>query len=599
GEQVLCVANLSRFAQPVELDLTAYQGMLPVEMLGYVEFPVIRRGTYPLTLGPYAFMWFELHGDPQAVAARTSQTLETEVPLDASEGWDALLEGYQRGRLEALILPRFLATQRWFGGKTRQITGTSIVDWGPLSASEAVVALVQVAYEGGEADQYVLPLAMAFGEAADRVVAATPGSVLCAVTVRERVGVCHDALVNETASAALLACIDGDATLPTRHGLLRGVAGRTFTAVRGSGDATLQPRQAAGEQSNTSVIYGDRFILKLFRRHQTGINPDCEVDRFLTEQARFDHVPPFAGSIEYHARDRETATIAMLQGLVASEGDGWTGALEELQRYYEACAPKPIPDKPPDAREYVGIYLDAAAVLGRRTAELHLALASGTRDPAFAPEPLTPDDLAHLATGLHDRAARAFDLMKDQLPRLPDEAVEEAGLVLRRRREFLARLRGLEGSEIGGLRIRIHGDYHLGQVLRMKGDYVILDFEGEPARPLAERRVKHSPLKDVAGMVRSFSYAAYAALLGYTARHPEEVDRLEPWAHLWQRSTAAEFLRAYREAAGAGGFLPPTPAGVEALLRAYLVDKALYEFLYEMDNRPTWVRIPLWGLSSL
>jgi maltose alpha-D-glucosyltransferase/alpha-amylase len=189
--------------------------------------------------------------------------------------------------------------------------------------------------------------------------------------------------------------------------------------------------------------------------------------------------------------------------------------------------------------------------------------------------------------------------MKDHLPRLPDEAVEEAGLVLRRRRELLARLRGLEGADIGGLRIRIHGDYHLGQVLRVKGDYVILDFEGEPARPLAERRAKHSPLKDVASMVRSFSYAAYSALLGYTARHPEEVDRLEPWARLWERSTAAEFLRAYREAAVAGGFLPPTPAGVDALLRAYLVDKALYELLYEMDNRPTWVRIPLWGLSSL
>jgi maltose alpha-D-glucosyltransferase/alpha-amylase len=597
-ERVLCIANLSRFAQPVELDLSAFQGMLPVEMLGYVEFPVIGRDAYRLTLSPYAFMWFELHGDPQAVAARTSQTLETEVPLDASEGWDGLLEGYQRGSMEARILPRFLANQRWFGGKARQITGTSVRDWGRLGASEAVVALVEVSYEKGDRDQYVVPLAMTFGEAADRVVATSPGTVLCAVAVGERIGICHDALGDPAAASAFLACIDGEARLSTRHGFLEGVPGRTFNVLRGAADATLQPRQAAGEQSNTSVIYGDRFILKLFRRHQTGINPDCEIDRFLTDDARFAHVPPFAGSIAYH-RDGQMATVALLQGLVPSEGDGWTGALEELQRYYEACAPKPSPPEPPDAREYVGIYLDAAAVLGRRTAELHLALASHTDDPAFAPEPFEPDHLTELAAGIQERAARAFEHLKDQLPRLPDEAVEEAGLVLRRRREFLGRLRGLEGAEVGGQRIRIHGDYHLGQVLRTKGDYFILDFEGEPARPIAERRAKHSPLKDVAGMVRSFSYAAYAALLAYTARHSEETTRLEPWARLWERSTAAEFLRAYREVAADTGLLPPTPAGVDAMLRAYLLDKAVYELLYELNNRPSWARIPLWGLSSL
>jgi maltose alpha-D-glucosyltransferase/alpha-amylase len=180
---------------------------------------------------------------------------------------------------------------------------------------------------------------------------------------------------------------------------------------------------------------------------------------------------------------------------------------------------------------------------------------------------------------------------------LPDEAVEDAGLVLRRRREILTRLRDLD-HDIGGRRIRVHGDYHLGQVLRVKGDYVILDFEGEPMRSLDERRVKHSPLRDVAGMLRSFSYAAYAALLGYTARRPEEVERLEPWARLWERSTSAEFRRAYGEGVAGSNLLPRTEAGVEALLQTYLVDKALYELLYELDNRPTWVRIPLWGLLS-
>jgi maltose alpha-D-glucosyltransferase/alpha-amylase len=344
------------------------------------------------------------------------------------------------------------------------------------------------------------------------------------------------------------------------------------------------------------VFFADRLILKLYRRHEVGVNPECELDQFLTERAHFTHVPPYAGSLEYE-HDGQSATLGILQGVVPSEGDGWTGAMDELQRYYEACAPKPFPAGSPDPREHVGIYLDAAATLGRRTAELHLALASAGDDPDLAPEPLGPEDLTRLANDFHDRAARAFDRLKDNLPRLPDEAVEDAGLVLRRRREMLARLRDLDRG-IGGRRIRVHGDYHLGQVLRAKGDYVILDFEGEPMRPLSERRIKHSPLRDVAGMLRSFSYAAYAALLGYTARRPEEVDRLEPWARLWEGSTSAAFRRAYREAMAGSDLLPATEAGVTALLESYVIDKALYELLYELDNRPTWVRIPLWGLLS-
>jgi maltose alpha-D-glucosyltransferase/alpha-amylase len=595
-EQVLCVANLSRFAQPVELDLSAYEGMMPVEMLGYVEFPGIRREPYPLTLGPYGFLWFELHGEPQSIAARTSQTLEAETPLEVSAGWEGLFEGFETGRLTTRVLPRFLSTQRWFGGKSRHIQEAHIEDWGLVTDSDAALVLLRVEYEEAEPERYVLPLAMSFGSAADAVLAAAPASVICAVVRGQQAGILHDALTDDGTCVALLGCIDTEAQLPTRHGTIRGARGLAFESARGPSTTALPPRRSAAEQSNTSVFFADRLILKLFRRHQVGINPECELDRFLTERAHFTHVPPFAGSLEYE-HDGQGGTLGILQGVVASEGDGWTGALEELQRYYEACAPKRFPTGTPDPREYVGIYLDAATTLGRRTAELHLALASGNADPALAPEPLTADDIGRLASEFHDRAARAFDRLKDNLPRLPDEAVEDAGLVLRRRREMLTRLRELDRG-IGGRRIRVHGDYHLGQLLRVKGDYVILDFEGEPMRSLDERRVKHSPLRDVAGMLRSFNYAAYAALLGYTARRPEEVERLEPWARLWEASTSAAFRRAYRDVMMGKDLLPTTEAGVTALLDAYLIDKALYELLYELDNRPTWVRIPLWGLLS-
>jgi maltose alpha-D-glucosyltransferase/alpha-amylase len=230
---------------------------------------------------------------------------------------------------------------------------------------------------------------------------------------------------------------------------------------------------------------------------------------------------------------------------------------------------------------------------------MHLALAMEAEDPAFAPEPLRPDDVKLLGTELEEYASRVFDRLKESLSKLPDDIVESAGLTLSRRKQWLDRFRLLRDMEIRALRTRIHGDYHLGQVLRTKNDYVILDFEGEPARPLAERREKHSPLKDVAGMLRSFSYAAQVALLNYTTRRPDAIDRLDPWARFWERSTAAEFLRAYRATPADAPFLPADPGSFKTLLEVYLLSKALHELRHELENRPGWARIPLVGILSL
>jgi maltose alpha-D-glucosyltransferase/alpha-amylase len=305
----------------------------------------------------------------------------------------------------------------------------------------------------------------------------------------------------------------------------------------------------------------------------------------------------------------------MLQGFVANEGDGWKWTVEELERYYENSAPIAIPEGLEDqlrnpielserapsqlARDHVGLYLDSAATLGRRTAELHFALGSPTDDPAFSPEPMTAADLQNLLADLRQKASNVFDVLKDSVSRLPDDLVETAALVLSRRRRILDHFGVLTGDGLLAQRSRIHGDYHLGQVLRVKTDYVILDFEGDPARPLAERRVKLSPLKDVAGMLRSFSYAAYATLINYTSRRPEDLARLAPWARLWEKSTAAEFLRAYRETAHGADFLPSDAGGFQKLLDAYVLDQALYELLSELNNRPAWVRIPLMGILAL
>jgi maltose alpha-D-glucosyltransferase/alpha-amylase len=305
----------------------------------------------------------------------------------------------------------------------------------------------------------------------------------------------------------------------------------------------------------------------------------------------------------------------MLQGFVSNEGDGWKWTVEELDRYYETCAAVTLPEISGDelrdplelserptsqlARDYVGIYLDAAATLGRRTAELHLALASPTDDPAFAPEPMTADDLQAQIADVRQHAVGVFDVLKERVSYLPDDVVESAASVLSRRSRILDRWGNMKFDNLRTQRIRIHGDYHLGQVLRVKTDFVILDFEGEPARPLAYRRSKQCPLKDVAGMLRSFSYAAYGTLINYTARRPEDFARLEPWTQLWERFVAAEFLRAYRNTARGAQFLPANSIDFRKLLDVFLLDKALYEILYELNSRPGWVRIPMLGMMSL
>jgi maltose alpha-D-glucosyltransferase/alpha-amylase len=609
-EQVLCIANLSRFAQPVDLDLAELEGTTPVEMLGYVQFPRIEKQPYRLTLGPYGFLWLELHPKPES----DQITTEAELPMPADD-WESVLEGFGQSQLEA-ILPEYLSKQRWFGGKARRIRAAKIADWGELPRAAAVLVLVDVQYERGDPETYLIPLAMTYGPDTDRLRQDTPNAILCPVISDSGKGLLHDATLADSACAALLALIERAGLVQTRRGMIRGVPGTAFPTLRGTPDTPLAPARTSKEQSNTSLIYGDRLILKLFRRLQPGPNPDSEVGRYLTEKARFDGVPAFAGAIEYERPGADGSSLAMMQSLVANEGDAWTLTLDELERYYENCARVPLPDgiggsddddlislsdqpPSPQAHDHVGIALDSVARLGKRTATLHLALAAPSEDPAFSPEPLTSDDVQSLRADLRDKAAKVFDLLRDNVARLPDEMLDLAGLVLGRRKQILDSFRDIDGRHLSAQRLRIHGDYHLGQVIRARTDYVILDFEGEPARPLKERRAKHSPLKDVAGMLRSLSYAAYAGLINYTARRPEDFEKLEPWARLWEHSTGAEFLRAYRETASNAAFLPQDEGDLRKLLSVYWLDKVFYELAYELNNRPGWARIPLIGILSL
>jgi maltose alpha-D-glucosyltransferase/alpha-amylase len=613
NEKVLCVANLSRFAQPVELDLAAYTGLMPIEMLGYVEFPKIRGAAYPLTVGPYGFLWLELQSSPEPIPV-VDETGEPELEVSGPTDWMSVLEGNGRRELEESLLQGYVVRQRWFGAKSRTISCVRIEDWAIFNQSASALVQAEIQYAEGGCDNYLITLGLLFGKAAQVLREESPNAVIARVTSIEGEGVLHEAIFNDSASEALLALIAAGGEIPTRQGKIRGLPSSAFRQL--AGEELVAPRRGSAEQSNTSIIFGNKLIMKLFRRQQPGPNPDTEIGRYITESTHFTHIAPFAGSIEYLREGQEPSTLAMLQGLVSNEGDGWQWTLEELDRYYEASAARnfsqpgtaegPVSllrlsqaQETEFAREHVGTYLDAAALLGRRTAEMHLALASPTPDPAFLPEALNSRDVDLLREDLIANATSAFDALKENLANLPDNVLERAALVLSRKSLVLDRFRQLSTVEIHALRTRIHGDYNLGQVLRAKGDFIILDFEGEPARSLAERRTKQSPLKDVAGMLRSFSYAAFSALMKYTSRRPEDFQRLESWAQLWEQSVASAFLRTYCETAKGVEVVPSEPILFQQLLEAYVIDKAFYELVYELNNRPTWVLIPLIGILGL
>ncbi|HEX7018451.1 MAG TPA: maltose alpha-D-glucosyltransferase [Gemmatimonadaceae bacterium] len=614
-EVVLCVANLARTVQPVELDLSAFKGMTPVEMIGLTEFPRIGELPYFLTLGPYYFYWFRLQHSPSPITARTVQDLPAraeELPaFFMGAAWETVLDGNVRTLVEKESLLPFLHRQRWFGGKARPVRAARFIDWGLVrrGASPLFMSIVEVEYQDGGRERYFLPLSVVPGQE----VPADAQNAVARITGARKGVLVESGSADEFASA-LLAMLEQGGGIPTKRGVIRAIQTTAFADLRG--EEPLPFRRLAAEQSNTSVAFGHRLIMKLFRRIEAGPNPDVEIGRQLTTTMTFDRVPKVAGSIQYELGGDAPSDLAVVQQLVSSQADGWTHALDELARFFDDLegSGDPTPDlllperslvslldetTPARVSDLSGAYVDSARLLGRRTAELHLALAGETRDAAFVPEPFGKTQIAAVIADASAHLRRATDPIERAVPTLPREVAADAERVLRDPAVVGDRLRAADALELTISRIRIHGDYHLGQVLWSEGDFYLLDFEGEPARPLAERRAKQSPLKDVAGMLRSFSYAAYAALFAHTATRPAEFERLERWAHVWQIWTSASFLRGYLSAAGRATFLPADIRQFEALLILFRLDKALYELNYELNNRPEWLRIPLRGILEL
>jgi maltose alpha-D-glucosyltransferase / alpha-amylase len=619
NELILVVANLSRFPQYVELDLSAHKGKVPVELVGKTEFPPIKEQPYFLTLAAHIFYWFSLEspaGETESVAGAA----EAEIPtLRVKGGPDNVFRKEMRPALEK-ILPAYLRNRRWFGGKARRMKWARILEAVPLFdlSSHLHLLLVQVDYTEGDPEVYTLPVAFASGLDADRLVSETPGAVIAQLADGSTPCILFDAVQDRGACLLLLETIGRKRRFRGHGGEIVGVPTRAYRRVRGESKEPPNPAPSKAEQSNSSVIFGDRMILKVFRRVDPGINPDLEIGAYLTDDAAFPHVPPVAGSLQYARPHEEPMTLAILMGFVPNRGDAWQYTLDSLGQFFERVmtsyadiADAPFPEGrllpaadgkvPPAVSGLIGSYLLSARQIGERTAEFHTAMAANLENPAFAPEPFTPFYQRSLYQSMRNLTAQTFVLLQKRARNLPDAVREQARVVLDLEDAILKRFQRILDRKITAMRIRVHGDYHLGQVLYTGKEFVLIDFEGEPARSLSARRLKRSPLRDVAGMLRSFHYAAYAPLIGEVGGSVRlgDVERLEPWAVFWNRWVASAFLKGYLAIAGNGSFLPKTPEELSALLDTYLLEKAIYELGYELNNRPDWVKLPLLGILSL
>lgn len=592
-ERVLCVANLSRAPQAVQLDLSDLRGAVPIELTGGTEFPAIGDLPYLLTLPSYGFYWFSLsyRNAGEVGPQREAPELFT---LVLTGGVETLMAGRERTAFERTVIPPFLASRRWFGAKGSRIKSVQVVDCAALKDGEPeprfLLPRLAVHLHNGERHDYFVPVGVDEGR---------EDEILMEFAVaRVRRGPRTGLLYGAAASAEFVTCLaDGmrdGREIPTERGKL--VFSSTSAFDRSVPYGPDEVRRLSKEQSNTSIAIGSKMMLKLLRRLQSGTHPELEVGRFLTEEAGFPNTPPLLGTLEHVDEEGARTALAVLQGYVANQGDAWTLMLEGLRRDFDTVVLAPESEAPsPD--EAFKDHLPWADLLGRRTAELHKAFAIETDDDAFAAEPFAEDDLDALAADARHQAERAFRGLSAVNASEPGSSAEA---LVGRRSEVEALIEDLsERRPVGAYKTRIHGDYHLGQVLASEGDLIIIDFEGEPSRPVEERRAKATPLRDVAGMLRSFAYGGETVVREIASRFGDSEERARNAAIAWRGMIDAAFLDGYTTAVEGSRAAVTDPETFGRLLRLSLLAKALYEIDYEVNNRPDWIEIPARGVLNI
>ncbi|GEP02619.1 maltose alpha-D-glucosyltransferase [Methylobacterium oxalidis] len=596
GERVLCVANLSRAPQAVQLDLSELRSAVPIELTGGTEFPPIGELPYLLTLPSYGFYWFTLSAANAGAVGPQPEAPEL-FTLVLTGGIETLMAGRERTAFERTVVPPFIASRRWFGAKGSRIKAVQVTDFAALKdgTGEAKFLLPRVAVQlaNGERQEYFVPVGVDEGREDEALML----HAVARVRRGPRLGLLYGAAASPAFTVSLVESMRAGREIPTETGTL--VFRATSAFDRDLPFEEGEVRRLSAEQSNTSIAIGAKMMLKLLRRLQPGMHPEIEVGRFLTETAQFANTPALLGTLEHVAPDGTRTALALLQSYVLNQGDAWTLMLEGLRRDFDTVVLAPESEAP-TPEEAFNAHLRWAELLGRRTAEMHNAFAIETPDPAFAAEPFTAEDLDVLGRDARHQAERAFRGLSAMAERGLDAGRPASAALAARRGEVEALVESLTAeAPRGAWKTRIHGDYHLGQVLASEGDLIIVDFEGEPSRPADERRAKSTPLRDVAGMLRSFAYGAETVTREIASRFADSEERARNASIAWRGMIDAAFLEGYETAVRESRAAVTDPETQARLLRLCLLTKALYEVDYEANNRPDWIEIPARGVLNI
>jgi maltose alpha-D-glucosyltransferase/alpha-amylase len=607
-QRIIVVANLSQFSQATTLDLKAFKDCDITEVFSQNRFMSVTEGEYSITIGPYGYFWFQADASEKKDITGNSNEL---FLYKSDLSWERLFSNYNEMRvLERKILQPFMKKCRWFGGKARAISKLSIFKVIPLKVEKDThfLTIIEVHYVQRLPELYFLPMCFAPSDSLFDKVEYTAQSVISRAEIQGKTGFILDSSYDRSFRDYLFTSMDRKVRVKDDDGVLE-FNSSVFAKLNAD---KVESKILKADQSNTAIIYNDQYFFKFYRKIEQEINPDLEIVRFLSENTSFRNAPKYAGSMEYRDNEGNTTVLGLLQEKVENQGDSWVMTIDSVGRFYERVMAKAKKEKLPklinkaaikyeDApeliQEFIGRgFYERVVRLGQRTAEMHLALASDNTNPAFAPEYFTSNYQRSLYSTLRKLVRDRFKLLEQSIDKLNTETQELARRVLAMEDQVLECFSEVYKSRINAIKTRIHGDYHLGQVLFTGKDFIIIDFEGEPGFSFSERRLKKNPLKDVAGMMRSFHYAAFGKIMLNENYREKDIEFLVQWAEQWQHYVSRFYLGAYLERMGLESTLSDQD---EILIRTYLIEKAIYELGYELNGRPDWVNIPLRGIEYL
>ncbi|WP_460637342.1 maltose alpha-D-glucosyltransferase [Larkinella harenae] len=605
-ETLLIIVNLSKHSQPAEVNLADYSGYRPVEMFSKNRFPPIKdNSTYPFTLAPYDYQWFTLQ--------KTHPNVDpaSELPLLKIAKWEDLLQSKTRNILESEVLPNYITKENWFIGKGREVESFAIADQGviDLDAKKGLLLLVEVTYEQGQPELYQVPVTFVQGDRANEISQSHPQAILAQMQLGNEIGLLCDAFFTDRLHQLLFAKLVGNQSIKAANGKL------VFTSDQSLQEyhqevSEIKSKVHTADRDYTSITYGNRFFLKMYRKIDWNINPDIELSRYLSKEAQFEYIPEFLGTIEWQS-EKGTIALGMLEAMIENHGDGHSFMLERIHNYIERILarsketlaticrqgslgdPKGFDELSPNCRELLGgSASEEARLLGIRTGQMHLALAASNHKD-FAPEEFSLHYQRSLFAGMQSLVRESYQRLDRNMETLPTEIQSEIKDIVGKKQAVLDALKRIYDHKLDALKIRIHGNYHLGQILLTGKDIAIQDFGGNPLRTFSTRRIKRSPLRDVAAMIRSFYYVAYDGFQSTSQVPKEDVSGLLSFADLWAYQMGEIFLKAYLETVSEKEFYPKKESDLQLMLETYLLERAIFDLNYELSNRPDRVLAPV------